>query len=170
MSDKCQVYELNGEPSLKRGARRVEKCPSLPLFFVPSSSSSSSYFTPPCFLVNPPLPSCRCFPPLFLHAVCPFLPRYSSPLGLASAWISSLIVLVSCSCWCFLLYFHLALFCRAYRGLLTAPAVRYLSTVYLWETFSHHCSAHTANRLVWPGPWILLTLRAVCFEFFEGIP
>lgn len=56
-------------------------------------------------------------------------------------------------CWCFLLYFHLTLFYRAYQGLLTAPAVRYLSTVYLSDTFSHHYSGGQLACLV--RPWIL---------------
>lgn len=142
-------------------ARRVEKCPSLPLFFIPPPPPTSS--TPPCFLVNPPrLPCCCCFP-LFVHACL------SISSSLASAWISSLIVLCQLFCWCFLLYFHLTRLCRAYQGLLTAPAVRYLSAVYLSGDILSSLQRSHSQAGLFGQALDPLTPHAVCFEFW-GYP
>lgn len=122
---------------------------------------------------SPPHPS-PCFlsvllllfsPPLMLlrKSSLPSLPllrtylSVSSSLALSPSLSLSLDLIPDCLCqlfcWCFLPYFHLTLFCRAYQGLLTAPAVRYLSTVYLSEAFSHHYSGGQLACLV--RPWIL---------------
>lgn len=115
---------------------------------MPITSSPLLCFTPPpplslYFLVNPP---CLLFAPhkpppppparlSFLHAVCPFLPRWRAPLGFASAWISSMIPPVSLSAGVSSSIFtshppfppHTFFFSYgAYQGLLTALAVRYL--------------------------------------------
>lgn len=99
---------------------------------MPITSSPLLCFTPPppfssYFLVNPP---CLLFTPRkppppppparlsFLHAACPFLPRWRAPLGFASAWISSLIPDVSWSAGVSSSIFT--------SRLLTALAVRYL--------------------------------------------
>lgn len=120
MSDKCQVYiyKLNSKLSLKRSVWWVGNVPVTPPFLPP----------PPCFLLNPPCIPCCCFPRfvpcLSVSSSLTFSTSLSLSLDLNSVY--------SCQffCWCFL-YFHLTLFCRAYRGLLTALAVRYLCSVYL---------------------------------------
>lgn len=105
-----------------------------------------------------------CFSPYFLvnpRLLCPGSPHCRAPLGFASAWISSDFP-CQLVCWCFLLYFHLAPFCRAYQGLLTGLAVRY---VYLAETCSHHCSGRSQPACL-TRPWILWhhSLFALSFE------
>lgn len=145
MSDKCQVYKLNSKLSLKGSAQSVEKGPSLHLFFCSSSSS------PPGFLVYPRCIPCSCFP-LVLRAVCSFL----FSLAFCTSHSHGLMSNCPCQffCWCFLFCFHLTPFGRAYQGLLTAPAVRYLSTVYLSETFSRSHSGHKQPACL-AGPRIL---------------
>lgn len=113
---------------------------------------------PPCFSYQPS----SSFNPLYIPCKSSpsSLPLLSSSYVLACLFPTcqraplclSLDLISDCPCqwvcWCFLLYFHLSLFCRAYQRLLTALAVRYLSTVYLAETFSHRRSSHKTSRLV----------------------
>ena len=145
MSDKCQVYELERRALAKARCSKGWKMPVTP----------PSLFAP--LLLQPPHVSL----PAFLSAALP-----SSSVFLTT---SVLHFTSDCPCQCFLLYFHLTRFCRAYQGLLTAPAVRYLSPVYLSETFSHHCGGHTANWLIWPGPGSFDVSPLLALSF-EGIP
>lgn len=125
---------------------------SVPPVFYPSSFS---------FLVNPPCLLCRSV----------FFPYTLSPpslLALSTSLRLNLAVVSDCPCqlfcWCFLLYFHLTPFCWAYQGLLTAPAVRYLLTVYLLEAFSHRCGGHDQPAwlarlwILWHHPCLLWVL------------
>lgn len=159
MSDKCQVYKLERQALTKAQCLEGWKMPVIPRVFHPTSLLL-------LLLLQPPILPCKSLLPSSLPSRSLSV---SSSLACSSSLSLSLDLISDFPCqlvsWCFLLYFHLALFCRAYQGLLTALAVRYLSTVYLAETFSHHCSGRSQLACL-TRPWILWhrPLFAVSFE------
>lgn len=150
MSDKCQIYKLERQALTK--ARRSEGWKN--------ARHSPCFSSPRLLLLQPPVFPCKSsLPSLLLLSPLPTrCQSASSSLSSSTPLCPSLDLISDFPCqlvgWCFRLYFHLSLFCRAYQALLTALTVRYLSIVYLLETFSHHCSGHSQPACL-ARSWIL---------------
>lgn len=132
----------------------------MPVTPPPCFSSHPSSFTAPYFLVNPLCLLCPCFPffHFFLTIVCSTSPSLSLDL------------ISDCPCqlvgWCFLFYFHLALFLQGLSGVVNSSGCQ----------ISLHCllDGDILSSLQWSKPTRLfdqdldpLTSPAVCFEFWE---